>query len=104
MVLRCNEHFPIIHRWRGEVRAGISNEVAEDMLFQVCFGMGSRVTSEPIETRQQRPAGITVPTVHAAIATPPRSWVRLRWGHLVDQVTQTPDRNFIDRHADLNVR
>src|SRR5215203_86982 len=104
VVLRCNQHFPIIDWWRGEVRAGVPDEVSEDMLLQIRLGVGRLVPSESIEAGEEGSTGVAVAAVHAAVPAPARSRVWLGWGHLVDQVAQALDYNFVDGHPDLNVR
>jgi hypothetical protein len=86
------------------VRAGISNEISEDMLLQIRLGMGRLVSSESIEAGEEGSSGVAIASVHAAVPAPARSRVRLGWGHLIDQVSQTLDHNFVDGHPDLNVR
>src|SRR5919112_4085520 len=97
MVLGGNQDLPLVYGRSGKVGPGVPDEVPEDMLLQVRFRVRGGAT-QLVQAGEQWPAGVAIPPVHAAVAAPPGSWVRLRGGDLVNEVAQAVYSDFGDWH------
>ena len=61
----------------------------------VCGGLTPPSLSRLVK---QGPAGVSVSAIYAAVATAAGAGIGLRWRDLIDQVAQTGQDNFGDRH------
>src|SRR4051812_19494111 len=94
MVLGGHQDLPLVDRRMFEIRAGVADEVPENVLLELGLPVGRPRTAQLVEAGEQRPAGIPVAPVHPAVSEPPSVGIRLGGRDLVDEVPQAAYQNF----------
>ena len=77
MVLRRDQQLPVVVRPRiVEMRSGVPDEVAEDVLLELHLRVRLLRSAEPIERREERPRRVERAVIDTCVA--PASGLRIR--------------------------
>jgi hypothetical protein len=99
MVLGGYQDLPLVDRRIAEVRSGVPDEVPKEVLFEVGFRVRSFGAAELVQAGKKWPAGVRVAPINSAVPPPSSPGVRLGGRDLVDEVAQTGDDDFGNRHV-----
>lgn len=87
-MLRRDEVLPVVHRLGPEMRARVADEVPEDVLLEIRFGMRRAHAAKPSEAGKQRVLRIRAASIDARVAPAARDRIRLRGRCSIDQLAE----------------
>ena len=91
MVLRGDELLPVVDRIGAKVWPRVSDVIAENVLLEIGFPVRRLITTEAIETREERFVRVRASTIDASVATAAGDRIRLCWRHAVDELAEAVD-------------
>src|SRR5688572_25048612 len=96
-MLRRDEQFPIVRHMLMNKRTSVTDEVPQNMFFEMSFAKRWIASAEAIEARQQAVTNIANAAIDSVNPTPATHRIRIRWRDMVEQFANALHHDFLNR-------
>ena len=99
MVLSGHELLPIVHGISAQVRTRVPDEVAKNVLLELCLRVRWVRAPQPVQTREQWLGGVRAAAIDTGVATTAGDSVRLGRSHPVHKLAKAVNHDRAHTHA-----